>query len=97
MPPVAESISTPQPDDLGWDAYNVAVRSGYRWKPGPFLPGYKERDALPRPSVGAEQPKRYSEPLWFPLALVGTMLGVAYVATSRAVAKINRDRIERPK
>jgi hypothetical protein len=93
--PVAESIATPQPDDLGWDAYNSAVRSGYRWKPGAFPTGYKERAAHPPARVGAELPKRDGAASWFPLAFVGTMLGVAYVATSRAVAKIKRDRPSR--
>jgi len=39
---------------------------------------------------GADDRGSYSEPAWYPLALVGAMLGVAYAATTRATRKIKR-------
>lgn len=49
--PVAEAIAPPQPDDLGYQVYDDARRGGYRWRPGAFAPGYRERTGV---TVGAE-------------------------------------------
>lgn len=90
--PVADAIAPPQPDDLGYKAYAIAQRSGYQWRPGAFPRDYKQRFGI---AVGANRPETHHEPIWFPLAFIGAMFGVAYVSTSRTITKIKRERGER--
>lgn len=93
--PVAETIAPPKPGDPTWGAYWTLQQQGYRWRPNPFGSALqKTRPAVSGSTVGAEQRERYTEPTWYLLALVGAMFGVAYVSTSRAVAKIKRQRGE---
>lgn len=95
--PVAETIAPPKPGDPTWVAYLTLQQQGYRWRPNPFGAALqKSRPTVSGSRVGAEQRERSADtaPTWYPLALIGAMFGIAYVSTSRAVAKIKRQRGE---